>query len=295
MADLRTHPAPTTPSAVEHVDLLVGGMTCASCVARVEKKLNRLDGVTATVNLATASASVDYDPGETDVDRLLRDRRAHRLHRRRGHRRVGRRGRGRRAGARRRLPPPAAGRRAADGRSCWSWRCCPASRTPAAALAGLSCSRPRSCCGPAGRSTGPQRSTPGTGPAPWTRWSRSAPWSPTVVVVQVAQRGHAQLRRGRRDRDHVPAARPLARGPGEARARVGPARAARARRQRGDRCSRTTAPSASSTSAACARGCASWCGPASRSPPTAWSSRAAPAVDESMLTGESVPVDKSAR
>ena len=37
-------------------------MTCASCVGRVEKKLNRLDGVTATVNLATASASVDYDP-----------------------------------------------------------------------------------------------------------------------------------------------------------------------------------------------------------------------------------------
>jgi Cu+-exporting ATPase len=46
-------------------------MTCASCVGRVEKKLNRLDGVHATVNLATASASVDYEPGAVDVDELL--------------------------------------------------------------------------------------------------------------------------------------------------------------------------------------------------------------------------------
>ncbi len=55
-----------------HVDLLVGGMTCASCVGRVEKKLNRLDGVHAVVNLATASASVDYDPAGVDVDTLVR-------------------------------------------------------------------------------------------------------------------------------------------------------------------------------------------------------------------------------
>ena len=34
-------------------DLDVGGMTCASCAARIEKRLNRLDGVTATVNYAT--------------------------------------------------------------------------------------------------------------------------------------------------------------------------------------------------------------------------------------------------
>jgi Cu+-exporting ATPase len=54
------------------VDLLVGGMTCASCVGRVERKLNRLDGVTATVNLATASAAVDFDPDDVDIDTLLR-------------------------------------------------------------------------------------------------------------------------------------------------------------------------------------------------------------------------------
>jgi Cu+-exporting ATPase len=64
--------ASTIPAAREHVDLLVGGMTCASCVGRVEKRLNRLDGVTATVNLATASAAVDYDPASVGVDELVR-------------------------------------------------------------------------------------------------------------------------------------------------------------------------------------------------------------------------------
>ena len=46
--------APSAPIAT--VDLAVGGMTCASCVARVEKKLSRLDGVEASVNLATETA-----------------------------------------------------------------------------------------------------------------------------------------------------------------------------------------------------------------------------------------------
>ena len=44
-------------------DLDVGGMTCASCAARVEKRLNRIDGVTATVNYATALAHVDAPAG----------------------------------------------------------------------------------------------------------------------------------------------------------------------------------------------------------------------------------------
>ena len=42
------------------VELVIGGMTCASCAARVEKKLNRMDGVTATVNYATEKAQVSY-------------------------------------------------------------------------------------------------------------------------------------------------------------------------------------------------------------------------------------------
>jgi Cu+-exporting ATPase len=41
-------------------DLVIGGMTCASCAARVEKKLNKMDGVTATVNFATETAHVSF-------------------------------------------------------------------------------------------------------------------------------------------------------------------------------------------------------------------------------------------
>ncbi|MGV0835887.1 heavy metal translocating P-type ATPase [Mycolicibacterium thermoresistibile] len=45
------------------VTLDVGGMTCASCAARVEKRLNRIDGVAATVNFATEQATVQYPDG----------------------------------------------------------------------------------------------------------------------------------------------------------------------------------------------------------------------------------------
>jgi len=45
------------------VELDVGGMTCASCAARIEKKLNRLDGVEASVNYATEKARVSLPPG----------------------------------------------------------------------------------------------------------------------------------------------------------------------------------------------------------------------------------------
>ena len=45
------------------VELAVEGMTCASCAARIEKRLNRLDGVTATVNYATERARVAYPAG----------------------------------------------------------------------------------------------------------------------------------------------------------------------------------------------------------------------------------------
>ncbi|MFF0464330.1 heavy metal translocating P-type ATPase [Streptomyces mexicanus] len=57
----RTEAPPETET--RRVELLIGGMTCASCAARVEKKLNRMDGVTATVNFATEKARVTYPPG----------------------------------------------------------------------------------------------------------------------------------------------------------------------------------------------------------------------------------------
>lgn len=51
--------------ARHQVELAVGGMTCASCAMRIEKRLNRLDGVSATVNYATEKAKVDF-PADTD-------------------------------------------------------------------------------------------------------------------------------------------------------------------------------------------------------------------------------------
>ncbi len=45
------------------IQLSIGGMTCASCANRIERKLNKLDGVTATVNYATEKASVVFAPG----------------------------------------------------------------------------------------------------------------------------------------------------------------------------------------------------------------------------------------
>ncbi|MEU1288331.1 heavy metal translocating P-type ATPase [Kitasatospora sp. NPDC005856] len=54
--------------ARDRVELAIGGMTCASCAARIEKKLNRMDGVEATVNFATEKARVDFGPGTTVED-----------------------------------------------------------------------------------------------------------------------------------------------------------------------------------------------------------------------------------
>ncbi|NGO12923.1 copper-translocating P-type ATPase [Streptomyces sp. HC44] len=62
MSSTATRPA-TDEAPHAEVELTIGGMTCASCAARVEKKLNRMDGVTATVNYATERAKVSYGDG----------------------------------------------------------------------------------------------------------------------------------------------------------------------------------------------------------------------------------------
>ena len=59
----------TTAQSAESVELAIGGMTCASCAARVERMLNKVGGVTATVNYATEKAQVSY-PSELSVDDL---------------------------------------------------------------------------------------------------------------------------------------------------------------------------------------------------------------------------------
>jgi len=52
------------------VELAIGGMTCASCASRIERKLNKLAEVTATVNYATEQASVDF-PGTFSAQDLV--------------------------------------------------------------------------------------------------------------------------------------------------------------------------------------------------------------------------------
>src|SRR5262245_37867741 len=53
------------------LELPIEGMTCASCAVRVEKKLNKLDGVSATVNFATERATVAFDPALAEPDDLV--------------------------------------------------------------------------------------------------------------------------------------------------------------------------------------------------------------------------------
>jgi P-type Cu+ transporter len=60
-----------TSALAERVDLEIAGMTCAGCATRIERKLNKLEGVDATVNYATEGAAVRFDPGRIDVERVI--------------------------------------------------------------------------------------------------------------------------------------------------------------------------------------------------------------------------------
>ena len=71
MAQVETMPA-ALPAQAARAELTIGGMTCASCVARIERKLGKLDGVrSASVNLATERASVSFDPARVKVAQLI--------------------------------------------------------------------------------------------------------------------------------------------------------------------------------------------------------------------------------
>jgi Cu+-exporting ATPase len=69
---------PSTPrndtvltAAPQQIELAIGGMTCASCSARIERKLNKLDGVVASVNFATEKARVEF-PADLQPEDLVR-------------------------------------------------------------------------------------------------------------------------------------------------------------------------------------------------------------------------------
>ena len=56
---------------MSHLDLGVTGMTCTSCSSRVERKLNKLDGVSASVNFATEAAAIEYDSQSVSPQELI--------------------------------------------------------------------------------------------------------------------------------------------------------------------------------------------------------------------------------
>ncbi|MFF3858410.1 heavy metal translocating P-type ATPase [Streptomyces sp. NPDC002209] len=68
MSSSTVHDGPIAAAGAAEVELSIGGMTCASCAARIEKKLNRMDGVSATVNYATEKARVSYGGGVRVAD-----------------------------------------------------------------------------------------------------------------------------------------------------------------------------------------------------------------------------------
>jgi Cu+-exporting ATPase len=67
----RSHVTLAAP-APARTELRIDGMTCAGCAGRVERALNALDGVEATVNLATEQATVRHDPARAPADALVR-------------------------------------------------------------------------------------------------------------------------------------------------------------------------------------------------------------------------------
>jgi P-type Cu+ transporter len=183
----------STPTATqERIDLEVTGMTCASCAARIEKKLNRLDGVTATVNYATDKATVELDPAHgVSPDELV----------------VVVEGLG--YGASLPRPEPAARPDSHDGRTAGPAggehdHTEPLEQARHRLLVTAALSLPvivlsmvpawqfdswqwlaftltsPGWCGAPGRSTGPPGPTSATAPPPWTRSSAWACWPPTA-------------------------------------------------------------------------------------------------------------------
>ncbi|WP_257162619.1 heavy metal translocating P-type ATPase [Corynebacterium cystitidis] len=61
----------TAPVTLAQIDLGVTGMTCTSCSNRVKRKLNKVDGVDASVNFSTETATIKYDPAKVDKTHLI--------------------------------------------------------------------------------------------------------------------------------------------------------------------------------------------------------------------------------
>ena len=62
----------TSEEAAQQATLAIDGMTCASCAVRIERRLNRLGGVSASVNFASEQAATSFDPAPASIGTLIR-------------------------------------------------------------------------------------------------------------------------------------------------------------------------------------------------------------------------------
>ena len=273
----------SAPAVPQRLDLPIEGMTCASCASRIERKLNTLEGVEATVNYATERATVSFDGERVTPRQLVAAVEA--------------------AGYAARLPSP-------DPSAGCAARLLGAARPlgpragagddPGAAVRRLAMAlararHARSCCGPgwpfhraAWRNLRHGAATMDT----LISLGTLAAWGWSVVALCFLGAGRLEMRMpfelitsrdAASDSIYLEVAsvvttfilrRPLLRGARQAplgRRAAGPARA----RRQGRRGARPrTGASGASPSASCASATASSCGPARRSPPTASSRRA---------------------
>jgi Cu+-exporting ATPase len=165
----------STEPLTSDVELAITGMTWGSCANRIERKLNKLEGVTATVNYATEKAKVTF-PETVSTDDLLRTVEA--------------------AGYSATLPTPPSDDQTQDEKQSdpllQRLLICTVLSVPVAAMAmvpdwqftywqwaSLTLAAPVVVWGAPGRSTGPPGPTCATAPPPWTPSCPSASWRPS--------------------------------------------------------------------------------------------------------------------
>ena len=294
---------------MERLELPITGMTCASCANRIERRLNKLDGVSASVNYATEKAAVEFDPGAVAPEQLVAAVEA--------------------AGYQAALP----GGRAAGGGADetaplrlrlivsallsvpvllmsmipalqfdnWQWLSLQLA-TPVVAVGRVAVpprglGEPQARHGDDGHAHQPRRARRrGCG-----RCTRCSSATPATNDMRMEFELHPQGRRRRRrdlprdrvDRHDVHPRRPLLRGARQAPRRRRAAGAARARRQGRRRSSTPTATSAACRVEQLAVGDRFVVRPGEKVATDGIVEAGTSAVDQSLLTGESVPVEKA--